>query len=252
MKIIILYLIVAAALGSCAFHTGNVSCGGQIDCPVVNLATGTAKTEHIFGFGGLNKNALILEAKKYLLSKYPYRKGVFISNYTVDYKNTFFPFYHSTKVFISAEVFDCNYKVDSVLFADKNPTVNGFRVGDSILFDFNGKIKSFKKGVVSNQMGSVKIKIEYINKKHTRLNKKVYYDCVFKTTKSIENVNYFGFEVGEIAYIRILNKVTNTKSVKTCKIIGLNFKKCLIEYVSDDNSTKLIVAERDLIKKQPN
>lgn len=126
-------------LMGCAYHTGNISTGSYIDCPLLRLETGTAKATIFFGIGGLSKDALILEAKKNLISKINFKNNLKITNYTVDYKNTYFLFYHSNTVTVSAEIYNCGGEIETQTpKLDSNfslsPIINGFRLKDSVIF----------------------------------------------------------------------------------------------------------------------
>jgi hypothetical protein len=92
---------------SCAFHkgvmTGNASLQGS-NFEIIDMATGKASTVKVLGIGGLNKNALVLEAKRDLYSKYPLSIGQAFANVSVDFKNSYILVVSITDVTISADI----------------------------------------------------------------------------------------------------------------------------------------------------
>lgn len=94
-------------LSSCATHWGTMSGSASLSSnnfKVVRMSTGTASTTKIFGFGGLAKDALVLEAKKDMMQNNPLREGQALANVTVDFKNSFMFFVNTNKVTVTADV----------------------------------------------------------------------------------------------------------------------------------------------------
>ncbi len=62
----LLLISLSAILFSCANHYGTFSNTNPLDdnTSVVGIAIGKSETESFFGIGGLDKNALVFEAKK--------------------------------------------------------------------------------------------------------------------------------------------------------------------------------------------
>ncbi|MBC8111010.1 MAG: hypothetical protein H7Y04_08125, partial [Verrucomicrobia bacterium] len=118
-----LYLIPAIILlmSSCAFYSGNISSGGNPDCPVMEIATAQAEAIYIIGIGGNDRKSLIAEAKNKLYSKYANRKDIKITNFSADFRTNFFIIYAKTRVTVSADVFNCGIKTD--YFMEKNQRV---------------------------------------------------------------------------------------------------------------------------------
>ncbi len=95
MKINYVFMLLAVfLLSSCAAHfgalTSNVSLN-QANFKVVTVASGSAQTKVVFGFGGLKREALVAEAKKDLLSKANLTENQVLANISLDYKTSFFP-----------------------------------------------------------------------------------------------------------------------------------------------------------------
>jgi hypothetical protein len=122
--------IMALLLSGCAFHEGAFNSGVAItnnQFRVVGIAEGQSSTTHIFGLGGLSKDALVQEAKRDLYSKYPLTKGMVLANVTVDFKRSYFFIAASTLVTVSGDVIDFNP-------ANLNLPYKGFYTDDSTFF----------------------------------------------------------------------------------------------------------------------
>jgi len=109
------YSLLFALLSSCAIHDGMV--GGNIpdansDCVRVGLAHGSSKTTKILGIGGTNRDALVLDAKENMYNNFPLNAQQQYAFVTVDFKRSFFPFFSSTQVVVSADVLDCSGEAD--------------------------------------------------------------------------------------------------------------------------------------------
>lgn len=235
-------------LSACSFHTGNISSGAHIDCPMIYIATGTASTTKILGIGGSSKDALIVEAKNNLYRKFPYKKGIKLSNFSVDYKNSYFLFVATTKVTVSADVYDCNSIPGNDSIMNQIPAINGFRVGDTILyfsFESDGDV-SIKKGYVVNHSENSKVLIKKVGDK-TSFEKNT--KDIYKAVPDPENINNFGFNVGEIVYVNILNNETGIKLKTKCIVKAINHNEAVIEYTNMKNIICTSVIEKQFIRK---
>lgn len=213
MKKIISILSILLLFSACSFHTGNVSSGAHIDCPMIYLATGSASTTRFLEIGGFNKEALIVQAKNDLYRKFPYKKGIKLSNFSVDYKNTYFLLFHTTAVTVSADVHDCNSIPGNDSIMNQIPAINGFRVGDSILYlYFNGEHETVINKAILVSFGNndkVIIKDAGIKKPFKR---SIY--NIYKATSSTENNYIFGFNIGEEVVVTFMNNESDIKSKK--------------------------------------
>lgn len=100
-------LVMTSMLSSCAFHYGymnNSASLGANNFKYVKIVQGEATATYIFGFGGLEKQGLVLEAKRDLLQNYPLKDGQALANVTVDFKSTFILFVRTTKATITADI----------------------------------------------------------------------------------------------------------------------------------------------------
>ena len=248
MKKILSILSITFLFSACSFHTGNISSGAHVDCPMIYIATGTASTTKILGIGGSSKDALIVEAKNELYRKFPYKKGIKLSNFSVDYKNTYFLLFHTTVVTVSADVHDCNSIPGNDSIMNQIPAINGFRVGDSILYlYFNGEHETVINKATLVSFGNndkVIIKDAGIKKPFKR---SIY--NIYKATSSTENNYIFGFNIGEEVVVTFMNNESNIKSKKKCIIKGINNEKVIIEYLNSKNVVTTQVLEKQFIRK---
>lgn len=170
------FLIGLLLLSGCAFHNGAYDSGVAItnnQFRVVGMAEGQAHTTHILWIGGLSKDALVMEAKRDLYSKYPLTKGMILTNVTVDIKRSFFLVAGSTLVTLSADVIDFNpehldlpykgfYTDDSTFFPMESFPIST-KVNFSVLDD---ELNDIKKGVkVSFKINNTTMKgiVEEVN-----------------------------------------------------------------------------------------
>lgn len=249
MKNLIYFIQVIFLFSSCAFHKGNISSGSTVDCPLMYVATGTASTTKFLGIGGNGRDALILEAKQNLYKKFPYKKGILLSNFSVDFKNSYVLFIHTTKVTVSADVYDCNLKTNTNFVENKFPLpINGFSVGDSVYYDSvnDGFVKATL--LKHNENGTVDIRF-YSNSISTTFTISTSYNSIFKTSKDIENINVFGFDVGEEVNVILINQKLKAKTKQKCIIKGINSEYAIIEFLNYNNKLKLQTIEKQLLKK---
>jgi hypothetical protein len=236
--------LIVLFFSSCiAFHTGNVSTGQHIDCPLMCIATGKSNTLKIFGIGGLNKEALILEAKKDLYMKFPYQKGIKLSNFSVDFKDSYVFFVNKTTATVSADVYNCN-----VLEIDTLPIkgMYGFNVGDSVYCYIGGNyepIKACFKTHIDFEMARVTLKQEYLES----YNYGIPYKQMFKATRDPQNINNFGFNIGEMVLAPIIAGRKN--NIIICEIVGININKAIVSYKNTKQEKVRKVIDKQLLRK---
>jgi hypothetical protein len=240
--------LIVLFFSSCiAFHTGNVSTGQHIDCPLMCIATGKSNTLKIFGIGGLNKEALILEAKKDLYMKFPYQKGIKLSNFSVDFKDSYVFFVNKTTATVSADVYNCN-----ILEIDTLPIngIYGFNVGDSVYCDFNdgnAPIKGYLKASDDYETARVVLYKQIYDGYSEYAEMGIPYKKLFKATKAPQNINYFGFDIGEKVMTTIIEDEKN--KVVVCEIIGINMDMALVSCANSKNLKSSRVIDKQLLRK---
>lgn len=243
MKKFLIASLFLGMLSSCAFHSGNVSSGSIVDCPMKTIVTGKASTKKILGLGGLTKTALIVEAKQDLYKKITAKKDLKLTNFTVDFKTTYVLLYSSTIATVSADLFDCGDTANVSSYAP--PMIGGLLPGDSIIYEYNG----FHKGFVTKHLSKERCAITF-HYNNARLKKqKVSQDLIYKITEHSSNKTYFGYDIGEQASVEVLNLKTNTKTIKPCTIIGLNENRLLISYSKEDGQDRVLSIDKSLIRQ---
>jgi hypothetical protein len=241
-----LFLILSISLVSCSFHTGNVSTGIIPDCPHTNVVQGTSSTNIVFGIGGLKKDALIAEAKKDLYARIDYDKNLKLSNFSVDFKNTYYPFVLNTKVTVSADVYSCaepNADVNSEQFLQNYPLINGIRKGDRVYFERENAIMA---GKVVEHYENDFIQVAYFDDGITKY-LTIPHTKVFKSSSSTSNLTNFGYDVGDTVSVKIADY--NLVEVKTCKIIAINASKAYVEYQLDNGKRQRKLVKKEILNK---
>lgn len=242
-----LFLILSISLASCSFHTGNVSTGMIPDCPHTNVVQGTSSTNIVFGIGGLKKDALIAEAKKDLYARIDNDKNLKLSNFSVDFKNTYYLFVRTTKVTVSADVYNCaetNADLNSLQFLQNYPLIKGIRKGDSVYFENENAINA---GKMVEHYENDFIQVAYIDDGGVIKYAKVPYIKVYKSSSSPSNVTYFGYNVGDTVSVKIADY--DLVEVKTCKILGLNVNKAYLEYQHTNGRKLKKVFKKEILSK---
>lgn len=111
MMRLLCFSLAALAMSSCAIHTGNTTGNAAVtndNFRIMDLAIGQAQTKQVFGIGGLNPDALVLEAKTAMYGNHPLSAGQMYANITVDYKRSFYFIVVTTLVTVSADVVQFN------------------------------------------------------------------------------------------------------------------------------------------------
>jgi hypothetical protein len=255
MKKIFLIILSAVLISSCAFHSGNISSGSTVDCPFKTIVTGTSYTDKIFGLGGLDKNALIVEAKQDLYNHYLSNKNIKLTNFSVDFKNTYILFYSKTKVTVSADLYDCSpasasldTNVTDKEHIAKTPLLEGWTVGDSIIYELEYAQEAYFKGKFEGLLKNNRCKIFYKSRYGQYLNRKIDLVNIYKITKHPENKNYFGYEIGEKGFVEVYQSSSKTKVLKQCTVVGLNKNRLLITYIKADGQERMLSVDKNLIK----
>ena len=111
MKKLLSFALVVTLFTSCmAFHAGSTSDSAALSSAnfdyVQRNITGSSNAVYIFGFGGMAKDKMLVEAKNEMLKKYPLKSNQALTNLTVDVKNTliFGTVYRQYTVNVTADV----------------------------------------------------------------------------------------------------------------------------------------------------
>jgi hypothetical protein len=159
-------LISSIYLSSCAFHNGNISSSSFSKNVVYeDRAFGVSMTKKIFGIGGLNHDALILEAKNEMMNSRPLKANEQYANLAYDIKNTYVLMVLTTKVTISADVVKLVDGEQPYVYSEtykskisKQKFQNDlFNIGDSVMFD---DLKSRGTILSISTKGKVRVKLK--------------------------------------------------------------------------------------------
>ncbi len=111
MKHIIRFLmlsILGFMVTSCAMHTGYMNNSASLAEANFSYAeqsiSGFSETYHVFGIGGLEKEALVEEAKKDMLKNHPLQANQALANVTVNWKNSFYIIIMMSKCTVTADI----------------------------------------------------------------------------------------------------------------------------------------------------
>jgi len=190
MRKILIIPVSLFLLNSCiAIHTGTIS-SSSIGKTVIyeDIAFGVSQTERILGFGGAGQDAMVLEAKRELIKNRPLNANEEYLNFTIDCKNTYWPFYRQTKVTMSADVVKFTDNPINEPFSDiyKNKLMGKsianalFQIGDSIVFE------DMNEGTILSLVNSDKVRILYKSKSDKLRSKKFSVDKIY-TRKKMHN-----------------------------------------------------------------
>lgn len=129
MKSFVIYLALIGLLSSCALHSGMI--GGSAPaantaCVQTGTAYGSSKTQQILGIGGTSRDALVLDAKEDMYQNYPLGPDQQYGLITLDFKRSFFPFFSSLQVTISADILDCSGEAETTAVANRPAKVKAF------------------------------------------------------------------------------------------------------------------------------
>lgn len=101
-------VLVLVAFSNCAMHTGYMQSSAVLNSNNFSYlkrdVQGTASCTYVLGIGGLNKNALVNEAKQNLLKNFDLQANQALVDITVNWKKTYYLFVTKNECTISASV----------------------------------------------------------------------------------------------------------------------------------------------------
>ena len=105
-------LFVATLFSGCAIHSGfmnNSASLSQANFDYVKKSiSGSVTTTQVFGIGGLEKEAMVEEAKKVMLKDNPLQPNQALANITINWKNAFYVVVIESKCTVTADVIEFN------------------------------------------------------------------------------------------------------------------------------------------------
>ncbi len=173
---------------SCTFHNGymnNSASLSQANFSYVNTnISGTASTLKLLGIGGLNRQAIVSEAKENMLRKNPLKSNQTLANITVNWKTGFYLIVITNTCTVTADVVEFYLNDEAREIPSKLKT--------------NNKDKNLNEKEINNSHQKLKV------------GDKVQYKDAFKNI--IGNISKID---GKIYYIRYKNKKGVEKFLKT-------------------------------------
>ncbi|MFC5412433.1 DUF6567 family protein [Larkinella bovis] len=104
----LLFVILSVLFQSCAFHYGALSDSASLSYPNFTIVRsniqGSAKTLKVVGLGGLARNAIVADAKKNLLAKYPLKENQALANVSVDFKTSLLFIVQTKTCIVTADI----------------------------------------------------------------------------------------------------------------------------------------------------
>ncbi len=100
-------VLISVIFSSCAFHSGTYTSNAHLEpgkFQVLGFASGTAKTTHVFGIGGLDQTALVHQARIDMYKNYVLDSVEVFANVSVDFKRSYFIIVATTVVTLTADV----------------------------------------------------------------------------------------------------------------------------------------------------
>lgn len=200
MKTLFTFLLLFMLLNSCvSYQSGGLnSSSAGTNYVYTDIAIGEARANRVFNLGGMNKDALLLEAKRQMITSRPLQANEEYINFTFDVKRSFILWLDRTKVTVSADVilhtnstpeerFTENYKA-KVFLASKSDTL--FQIGDSV------RTEKGISGIILQNYATNKCKVLYKNEKGALKTKQINKALLYNLRG-----NWKDFEVGdEIKY----------------------------------------------------
>jgi hypothetical protein len=240
MRKLFFSLIIGLLVSSCATHYGTISSNAiEKRIKYVDMAIGVSQTKKIFGIGAMTKDALVLDAKREMIKNRPLQPGEQYVNFTLDFKNSYWPIIRQTQVILSADVVKFIPDTATAIYSGEYLKIIGdgnfvnelFSIGDTILLDGNpgGTIfDAILEGTILSVQSNDKVKILYKTIQNNYRIKTCSIDqiYVYKTSKSFR-----GYRVDE-SYAS--EHISSEEKIPDGYVYGLGLNKILIKRESGE------------------
>ncbi len=171
---LLVVVIGVLSLSSCAIHNGymnNSASLSQANFSYIQTSiSGKASTLNVLGIGGLDRSAIVEEAKRDMLNKHPLKKNQALVNTTVNWKSVYYLIVITNECTVTADVVEFysegeERKTEII----KNTPENIDKVNDESRFKIGDKVQykdAFKRitGVIVKRESNFYY-IKYKNKK---------------------------------------------------------------------------------------
>ena len=161
IKVVITCLILACT--SCAYHIGTTSGNfSEKEYIITGIGLGSAKTTKFIGIGGLNKEALVFEAKRDLYNNIHLEDGDKVSNITVDFQTSYYVLVQEITATVHAEI---------IHIKDSSHTKNNYKIVDYKGFSEGDEIFKYHKGrYLMSTLNKIKANYCLVDDKKTSYN----------------------------------------------------------------------------------
>lgn len=104
-----LFLILISFQSCVAFHSGTMSSSASLSSPnfsyIKKEVSGQSKATYIFGFGGIERQTLVNEAKNNMLRENSLNDNQALTNLTVNFKHSnYFGVVQTVQCFVTADI----------------------------------------------------------------------------------------------------------------------------------------------------
>lgn len=220
MKKFFLIITIGLFITSCAVHSGSMSSSTlPANAQYEDVAVGVSQTSYILGIGGLSQDALVYGAKRNLYECRPLKANESYINFTVDKKDSYFPFYKKSVVTVTADVI--SYKENPIdnpfaenylkKIAGNSLSTDLFAVGDTVLNT------SMQKMVVLSVESKDVVKVMYKTTKNKIRTRNVTTSSIYSRKGSINNL-----KVGDPYVFNENNKADSEDQVGIIMGLGIN------------------------------
>ena len=229
MKNLLTSLTIVCLMTSCVtYHHGAIS-SSTVSRTVKyqDIAIGVSQINKFWGFGGVSKDALVLEARREMIKNRPLRSKEQYLNFTVDFKHTFWPIFSQTKVTMCADVVsfsnDSTGEVYSTKYKDKllgkSLSNELFAIGDSVLFN-----KTHEGVIISIEDVDI-VRVLYKSKSDKNRTKRISINKIYATNKSFSGLTPKTWYT--------YSSSINSEQKNTGYILGLGLKSLMVKNSSN-------------------
>ncbi|HZK68468.1 MAG TPA: DUF6567 family protein [Paludibacter sp.] len=228
-KMLISIAIICLLMTSCVtYHHGAISSSAvSRTVKYQDIAIGVSQINKFWGFGGVSKDALVLEARREMTKNRPLGAKEQYLNFTVDFKYTFWPIVSQTKVTMCADVVsfsnDSTGEVYSTKYKDKllgkSLSNELFAIGDSVIFN-----KTHEGVIISIEDVDI-VRVLYKSKSDKNRTKRISINKIYATNKSFLGLTPKTWYT--------YSSSINSEQKNTGYILGLGLKSLMVKNSSN-------------------
>lgn len=214
--------IAATLLSSCATHSGLLTSNTiEKDATYTGIAIGVSQSKQTVGIGGLSRDALAAEAKHLLIKNNALEPGEQFANYTIDFKNTYYPFVSTIKATVTADIVkkerdNKQYYTDQYLKKINTAILSNelFSIHDSVWY------KRKSEAIIIGAINQKKVRLQFISDNGAVKTKTASINKIYSINKTYKN------QTPQEYYVTT-GESDNKNSVQ--KIMGVGLKDMLLK-----------------------